>query len=1203
MQNINKTTTQSAYNTSFDILLNRVEAVRRKETFLLLTGGLFLSFSITLLAILLAVIIEFFAEGDSSFRTLLVTSIFLTFLISFIITTVPHILRLFGIKNLPTINDIALRIGEAYPNIKDNLGNILQLFSNYKNKLINEGISTELIEMAFEKVFSLVKDKDFNVILDKKRTRNILLVLLLMLLITSFSISSSHDLSNSFFRLTNYSKEFIPPAPFTLELITKPDTVLRGSNFTILFKAKGDAPNFIKLYIKESKQGAYDDVKLRLDTANTYRYEISALKDDIFFYGEASWLTTSITTDTCSIRVTDRPLIRYFTGTLTYPRYTTLPNKSFDEQSADLTALRGTLASFNISTNKNIKSAHIVFEKASKLLYSEEVTDTAEINKAPDTTIIPLKVHNKQANGNLRISENGSYYFVLTDSAGLQNSSPIKYSVVALSDDSPAISLLYPITDVQVNEQAILPIKVSISDDYGFSNLVLYYKLNASKFSTPDKKYSSIKIPLPISSDKLTLEVPYIWELSKISIMPEDIYEFYIEVSDNDMISGPKTARTQTLTVRLPSLEEVAQEADVAQTQVVEELQKLKKEVEEVQKKVDELERDLRKKTKEQELDWKQKKQLEDIIQKHNEAEKQMSELSDKLEETVQELGKNKMLSAETMEKYKELQKLMQEVRSPQLERLQKMREEAIKQMRPEDLQKAIEQVKIDEEQFKKNIERTMDVLKRIQAEQKTDALTKRAEEIKKEEDRLNAELNKTDPNNKEKMNELAKKQDNLQQATKAISQDLQALDKLMKEIGEEEMPMKEMQLAQEALDKQNIQHDMQQASDQMKSGEKNKADKSQKNASKKLDNFAKKMQDLKKAMQNKNSKESIRVMQKAIDNMLDISTRQEEVKNNTKKASYNSTRVPEYAQEQAKLFDDLYNVASDLTELSRKSFAVTTEMGAEITNSLRLMRETMDMMTERRMSQAANAQTKSMQSINNALQQMQNSLAQMQKQGGEGACENPGGGSGSSSGQGGSSGMGLGQSMQQLAAEQQALNQAMKEMMGQSGTGDGNSGRLSQEQLAQMQRMAGRQKEMQKTMEQLAQEQKNFGGNDEDQRKNKDGNRLANELKKIADEMKEIASNVQRGNISPQTLERQEKILSRLLDATRSINERDYEKKRESERGKDIYAKSPSGIDLSTQEGRSKAMQELLQSLKQGYNKDFEQIIRKYFEKLSLEK
>jgi len=349
--------------------------------------------------------------------------------------------------------------------------------------------------------------------------------------------------------------------------------------------------------------------------------------------------------------------------------------------------------------------------------------------------------------------------------------------------------------------------------------------------------------------------------------------------------------------------------------------------------------------------------------------------------------------------------------------------------------------------------------------------------------------------------------------------------------------------------------------------------------------------------MQNKNSKESIRVMQKAIDNMLDISARQEEVKNNTKKASYNSTRVPEYAQEQAKLFDDLYNVASDLTELSRKSFAVTTEMGTEITNSLRLMRETMDMMTERRMSQAANAQTKSMQSINNALQQMQNSLAQMQKQGGEGACENPGGGSG------GSSGMGLGQSMQQLAAEQQALNQAMKEMMGQSGTGDGNSGRLSQEQLAQMQRMAGRQKEMQKTMQQLAQEQKNFGGNDEDQRKNKDGNRLADELNKIANEMKEIASDVQRGNISPQTLERQEKILSRLLDATRSINERDYEKKRESERGKNIYAKSPSGIDLSTQEGRSKAMQELLQSLKQGYNKDFEQIIRKYFEKLSLEK
>ena len=163
---------------------------------------------------------------------------------------------------------------------------------------------------------------------------------------------------------------------------------------------------------------------------------------------------------------------------------------------------------------------------------------------------------------------------------------------------------------------------------------------------------------------------------------------------------------------------------------------------------------------------------------------------------------------------------------------------------------------------------------------------------------------------------------------------------------------------------------------------------------------------------------------------MLNISERQKKVKNKTQQADYNSTRVPEYAQEQADLFEDLYNVANDLSDIGNKSFAVTQDMAEEILNSLSKMRRAMDMMTDRRMINAANAQQESMQSINNALSQMQAALSQMQQQG-DGSCSNPGGmgqGSGNSGG-----GFGMGQRMQQMAAEQQALTQMMQDMMGGS--------------------------------------------------------------------------------------------------------------------------------------------------------------------------
>jgi len=43
----------------------------------------------------------------------------------------------------------------------------------------------------------------------------------------------------------------------------------------------------------------------------------------------------------------------------------------------------------------------------------------------------------------------------------------------------------------------------------------------------------------------------------------------------------------------------------------------------------------------------------------------------------------------------------------------------------------------------------------------------------------------------------------------------------------------------------------------------------------------------------------------------------------------------------------------------------------------------------------------------------------------------------------------------------------------------------------------------------------------------------------------------------------------------------------------------SPDELDMKSQEGRTKAMQDLLRSIQEGYTKDYEELIRKYFETL----
>jgi methylthioribose-1-phosphate isomerase len=188
-----------------------------------------------------------------------------------------------------------------------------------------------------------------------------------------------------------------------------------------------------------------------------------------------------------------------------------------------------------------------------------------------------------------------------------------------------------------------------------------------------------------------------------------------------------------------------------------------------------------------------------------------------------------------------------------------------------------------------------------------------------------------------------------------------------------------------------------------------------------------------------------------------------------------------------------------------------------------------------------------------------------------------------SGGGQGGGM-MSLMQQLQQLSQQQMGLNQ-LTQMM--------NQGQMSQEMMSQMQRLAQQQEMIRKSLEQLNEEAKQTG----------QSKRLAGNLDKILNEMKEVVTNLQTQKINDDLVKQQEKILSKLLDVQRSMNERDYEKERKSDASKNFARSSPSELNLNTDEGKNKLKDELMKSIREGYKKDYEDMIRKYFEALGKEK
>jgi hypothetical protein len=304
----------------------------------------------------------------------------------------------------------------------------------------------------------------------------------------------------------------------------------------------------------------------------------------------------------------------------------------------------------------------------------------------------------------------------------------------------------------------------------------------------------------------------------------------------------------------------------------------------------------------------------------------------------------------------------------------------------------------------------------------------------------------------------------------------------------------------------------------------------------------------------------------KAYQELLELSGREETMKNETTDLQRNSPLFRESLGEQMEAMKDLGTVTDRLAAVAQKTFGVTPEMGKAIGEAMEHMGNAMESLEARNGQAAAVQQESAMAALNEAARQVQAGMnAMMQQQGGQGM------------------GMpGLMQQLQSMTGLQQGINQGTRHLGG-----------MGQDQAAEMARLAGEQGAVRKSLEQLAREASQAG----------ELSKLLGDLSKIAQEMREVQTDLATGEVQPQTLQKQERILSRLLDSQRSMRERDYEKKRKSETATGYTRERLPGTDLNAEETREKLRQDLLKALEQGYSRDYQAMIRSYFELLEQSK
>lgn len=1112
-------------------ILSKLQRLSKKENTLFVLIGLQACFILIALVFTSFSFIEMILNHSSLLRTI----IFFIILIVTLSSLGFFLLRpLYNFFRRTDYSETAGKVGKNFPFVKDDLLNALQLVSVSDGKT---NYSHSLIDAAFKNVYERTKNVQFDSIINFKKAKEIFFYLAVISVLCSVLFVFVPGMQAASYRLINFNQEFIPPQKFSFEVAPGDQQVTKGDNVHISVKLSGGIPSSVYLAAKNEEQTDFENHRLTVDSLGEYNFEYRSVRSSFkyFAFAEDSY------SEEFDIEVIDRPIIKTIDLKITSPSYSRIPQIQ-QRDNGNVTALRGSRVELKLNSTKELMNAELHFD---------------------DTSIVKLNPTSSNASGNFRINKDNSYKIIITDKNGNKNLSPITYLVRALNDDYPAIEIVSPNKNISLGNDNRLPVLLRVADDYGFSKLLLHYRLSASRYEPPHKDFTSLEIPL--EKEIKEQNVNHIWNLTNLSLGTDDVVTYYLEVFDNDNVSGPKSAKTQTFTVRVPSLEEILAGVDKSHSNIEQELRETIQEASELQKNLEKLNQEL--KQDKREITWQEKEKIEDALNKFEELQDKIEKASEELNEMRQQMQENNLLSRETLEKYMELQELMDELTSDEMRKTLERLREMMENLNRQQTQDAMQNFTMDEEKFKKSVERTLNLLKRIQIEQKIDELLKRSEMMTEKQEEIQNQTNESDLSNSSENDQLSQRQEQISEDIEKFSDELEKLSEKMDEMSD--MPKEELDKLMEEFEKQMNKQKSDQASQNLKQKNKQSAMQNQQQLQQNFNQMSQMMKDLQSQMMMQNQMQTFSDMMRILDNLITLSKQQEELRKESQQLDPSSSAFNENAQKQQNIQRNLEKILQQMSELSQKTFAITPEMGKALGNAHREMQKSTQSLQNRSGSMSSISQGDAMKSLNEAATLMKGSMESMMQGNGQGGM------------------MSLMQQLQQLSGQQMSLNN-LTQMMQQM-----QQGGLSPQQQAELHRLGQQQEVIRKSIEELNKEAREQG-------KSKG---LASNLEEIVKQMQEVVKDMNTERLDDNLIQKQERILSRMLDAQRSINERDFEKNRESFTGQNLVRESPADLDFSSEKGKDKIKDELNKAVKEGFSKDYENLIRKYFEALQKEK
>ena len=814
-----------------------------------------------------------------------------------------------------------------------------------------------------------------------------------------------------------------------------------------------------------------------------------------------------------------------FSSAITSPAYARLPVQVVSGTRGDLSALAGSRAAVEATFDRDLESLSASVDGGAPMTWS---------------AVTPRRWH-----GTIALNGDGTWQLHARAATG---EAAFRYRLSVIPDAPPVLTVATPGGDLDLPAGQLVPYDAIIEDDLGVSELKLEWRKAASD---PWREESLARF----TDEPREARAAARWDASPLALLPGESGVFRFVAYDNAR-PGPRGKATSIeFRLRFPTLTDLYASIEDRQENVSKALEKAAEQTREVQKSLDKLQRQPLTQSR-QGPSFERTEEMKKAAERQQAVSEQVNEAANDMRESLEQAAERQAFQEQLQKKLKEMSEILKDIQSQEFKDALKRMQEALQKMDRRAMEETLPQLQEQNKDMLQQIERSMELLKQLREEERLEALARRADDLKSRQDELNQKHGemaedqqkrdgeqksgsdpKSDPQPKSgdpSRDALTQQQQHAAEDTRQLSKDAREASK---STDQEDAKQRLEEAAQEL--EQHASEQQEEAGRESESGDSKSAQSSGQKASESLSKASSSMRTSAQQQQQEQDARNLAAVRRASQDLVALSQAAQQNSEGRQQAP------SETADAQTDLAEGVARVADSLSTLSQQTPFMSNKIATALGRAMQGLQQSGREMAQGGQERGQRSGKSASASLNEAVKELRSTEQSM--------CKQPGQGTG---GKTATQRLGeVGKQQAQLNKQSREIARKMSQQMA-----------MTQGDPAEMRRLADEQRRIR--------EQLNEVRRDDEAKKS-----LLGRLDEAQKQMEEVEESIRQGDIGDDIEQKQTQILSRLLDAQRSIHRRDFDPEREARRGEDIARPSPTALNKDLFRENDRLRQDLLKA------------------------